>query len=132
MNMIVRVILPSGILLEQEVSKVVAEAQDGSFCLLPRHIDFAAALVPGILALEEANGEETFFAVDEGILVKRGAEVLVSTGNAVKGRLGELRHVVSAEFRVTDDRERQARLALDHLEASLVRQIFEWEGRGHA
>ena len=132
MSMIVRVILPSGILLEQEAAKVVAEAQDGSFCLLPRHIDFAAALVPGILVLEEANGEETFLAVDEGILVKRGAEVLVSTGNAVQGRLGELRHVVSTEFRDTDERERQARLALDHLEASLVRQIFEWEGRGHA
>ncbi|MNR61220.1 F0F1 ATP synthase subunit epsilon [compost metagenome] len=58
--------------------------------------------------------------------------MLVSTGNAVQGRLGELRHVVSTEFRDTDERERQARLALDHLEASLVRQIFEWEGRGHA
>jgi len=132
MNMTARIILPSGILLEQEAVKIVAEAQNGSFCLLPRHIDFAAALVPGILALEEPDGEETFLAVDEGILVKCGAEVLVSTRNAVQGRLGELRRAVGAEFRVADERERQARLALDHLEASLVRQIFEWEGRGHA
>ncbi|WP_210256069.1 F0F1 ATP synthase subunit epsilon [Chelativorans sp. Marseille-P2723] len=131
MNMAVKVILPSGILLEQEAVKVVAEVQNGSFCLLPRHVDFAAALVPGILALGGPDGKETFLAVDEGILVKRGAEVLVSTGNAVLGRLGELRRAVSAEFRVTDERERQARLALDHLEASLVRQIFEWEGGSH-
>lgn len=131
MSMTVKVILPSGVLLEQEVEKVVAEAQNGSFCLLPRHIDFAAALVPSILALTRPDGEETFLAVDEGILVKRGPEVLVSTWNAVQGRLGELRGAVREQFHQLGEREQQARLALDHLEASLVRHIFEWEGRGH-
>lgn len=131
MSMTVKVILPSGVLLEQEVEKVVAEAQNGSFCVLPRHIDFAAALVPSILALTRPDGEETFLAVDEGVLVKRGPEVLVSTWNAVLGRLGELRGAVREQFRQLGEREQQARLALDHLEASLVRQIFEWEGRGH-
>jgi F-type H+-transporting ATPase subunit epsilon len=29
---------------------VIAEAQNGSFCLLPHHIDFVAALAPGLLA----------------------------------------------------------------------------------
>ena len=132
MSMTVKIILPSGVLLEQEAVKVVAEAQNGSFCLLPRHIDFAAALVPSILALTRPDGDETFLAVEEGILVKRGLEVLVSTGNAVQGRLGELRQAVHKQFRELDEREHQARLALDHLEASLVHQIFEWEGRGHA
>lgn len=131
MSMMVKVILPSGVLLEQEFVKVVAEAQNGSFCLLPRHVDFAAALVPSILALTPRNGEETYLAVDGGLLVKRGVEVLISTGNAVRGRLGELRHAVREQFRELDDREQQARQALDHLEASLIRQIFEWEGRGH-
>lgn len=132
MNMMVKVILPSGVLLEQEAIKVVAEAQNGSFCLLPHHVDFVAALVPGILSLTPPTGEEIFLAVDEGILVKRGPEVLVSTWNAVRGKLGELRHAVRERFRELDEREQQARSALDHLEASLVRQVLEWEGRGHA
>jgi F-type H+-transporting ATPase subunit epsilon len=132
MKMTVKVILPSGVLLQQKVVKVVAEAQNGSFCLLPRHVDFVAALVPGILALTSQEGEETFLAVDEGVLVKRGPEVLISTWNAVEGKLGELRQAVREQFRELDEREQQARLALDHLEASLARQIFEWEGRDHA
>jgi F-type H+-transporting ATPase subunit epsilon len=131
MNMTVKIILPSGVLLEREVVKVVAEAQNGSFCLLPRHVDFVAALVPGILALTSQDGEETFVAVDEGVLVKRGPGVLISTWNALQGKLGELRQAVREQFRELDEREQQARLALDHLEASLVRQIFEWEGRSH-
>ena len=28
--------------------KLVAEAPNGAFCLLPRHVDFVAALVPGL------------------------------------------------------------------------------------
>ena len=110
----------------------MAEAQDGSFCLLPRHVDFLAALVPGILVLMSQDDEETFLAVDEGILVKRGPEVLVSTWNAVRGRLGELRNAMRDQFRERGEEEQKARSALDHLEASLVRQILEWEGRRHA
>ena len=82
----VKVIVPSGVLAEQQAIKLVAEASDGSFCLLPRHIDFVAVLVPGILSLTSVNGEETFFAVDEGHLVKHGTDVRVSAWNALQGR----------------------------------------------
>ena len=99
-----KVVLPSGVLLEQEAVKVVAEAQNGSFGLLPNHVDFVAALVPGILALTAPGGGETFLAVDEGILVKCGAEVLVSTRNAVVGPLGELRQAVREQFRTLNRR----------------------------
>lgn len=125
-----KVVLPSGVFLEQDVTKVVAEAENGSFCLLPRHIDFAAALVPGILAFTANDGEETFLAVDEGVLVKCGLEVLVSTWNAVRGPLGELKQAVRAQFQELGERERKARSALGKLEASMVRQILAWEDRG--
>lgn len=126
------VVLPSGVFLEEQVVKVVAEAPNGSFCLLPRHIDFVASLIPGILAMTLPGGEEVFLAVDEGVLVKCGAEVTVSTRNAVRGPLGELRQAVRAEFRELGEREQKARVALGKLEASLVRQILEWEERRHA
>lgn len=129
MTMAVKVILPSGLFLQQQAAKVVAEAQNGSFCLLPGHVDFVAALVPGILALTAPDGKETFLAVDEGVLVKSGPEVLISTWNAVQGVLGELRQAVRQQFRELTEREQMARLALDRLESSLVRQILEWEGR---
>ena len=34
-----KIMLPTEILLEKEVVKISAEAQNGSFCLLERHID---------------------------------------------------------------------------------------------
>lgn len=116
-----KVVLPTGILIEQEVAKITAEAENGSFCLLPHHIDFVAALVPGLLSFENERGEEEFLAIDEGVLVKCGAEVMVSSRNAVRGAvLGELKRAVEQQFRVLDERENQARAVLAKLEADLV------------
>ncbi len=122
-----KVILPTKILLNEEVSKVIAEAENGSFCLLPRHIDFVTTLVPGILAFVTVAGEEKekFLAVDEGILIKRGGEVLVSTQHAVKGdELEILRQTVEKQFRVLDEREKQTRSVLAKLEASSIRAFI--------
>lgn len=115
------VLLPTGVLVDQEVTKVTAEAENGSFCLLPRHVDFLAALTPGLLSFENGTGDEEFLAVDEGILVKCGTDVMVSTRNAVRGvPLGQLRQAVQERFRVLDERERQAREVLAKLGADLV------------
>ena len=126
-----KLVLPSGVLLHREVAKIVAEAPNGSFCLLPRHVDFASALVPGILSVLSLDGTEIFFAIDEGMLVKCGPEVLVSTWNAVRGPLGELKQTVQEQFRELGEREQKARSALGRLEASLVHQILEWQERAH-
>jgi F-type H+-transporting ATPase subunit epsilon len=123
-----KVLLPTEVLIDLEVSKVCAEAENGSFCLLPRHIDFVAALVPGLLSIETESGQETFLAVDEGILVKCGPEVLVSTRHAVQGPdLGDLKKTVEQEFRVLDEREKQTRSVLARLEASFVRRFIKLE-----
>ncbi|MFP3868377.1 MAG: F0F1 ATP synthase subunit epsilon [Desulfobacteraceae bacterium] len=121
-----KLLLPSEILISQEVTKVIAEAENGYFCLLPRHIDFVAALVPGILSFTPPEGEEEFVAVDEGVLVKVGQEVLVSTRNAVRSsELENLRETVEQEFRIKDDREKRAHSAVAKLEANLVRRFME-------
>jgi F-type H+-transporting ATPase subunit epsilon len=121
-----KVLLPVHVLLDVEAERVVAESEHGSFGILPRHIDFVAALTPGLLTFTPVGGEEEYVAVDEGVLVKQGAEVLVSVRNAVRGHnLGDLRHTVEETFEVVDDRERRARSALARLEAGFVRRFLE-------
>jgi F-type H+-transporting ATPase subunit epsilon len=120
------VLLPDQILIDTEVSKVSAEAENGSFTLLPRHVSFVTALTPGILSFHTLDGEEEFIAVDEGVLVKCGPEVRVSVRSAVMGHaLGELRRLIEERFRQIDEHERKARDALYKLEADLVRRFVE-------
>ena len=125
-----RVLVPEQIAVEQAVSKITAEAENGAFCLLPRHIDFVAALVPGLLSFESEEGSETVIALDRGVLVKCGDQVLVSTTRVIGGRpLGELQRAVKEEIEVFDERERRARSALGNIEADFIRRLVELEQR---
>ncbi|MCF8033437.1 MAG: F0F1 ATP synthase subunit epsilon [Desulfarculaceae bacterium] len=126
-----KVLLPNQVLVDEEAAKVVAEAENGSFCLLPRHVDFVAALAPGILSFVDPRGVEVFLALDEGVLVKQGAEVLVSTRRGVRGgQLGELRRLVSRQFRELDQQEVKARSAMAKIEAGFVRRFLELQELG--
>ncbi len=123
-----KVLLPSEVLVDEPVSRIVAEAENGSFCLLPRHIDFVAALTPSLLSFTPAAGGEEFVAIDEGILVKCGPQVMVSTRSAVRGStLGELKRLVEEQFQLQDEREKLTRTAVAKLEANFVRRFIEME-----
>ena len=121
-----KVLLPTEVLMDEEVSKVIAEAENGFFCLLPRHIDFVAALAPGLLSYVRAeDGREEFMAVDEGILVKCGPQVEVSTRQALRGpELGTLKATVEKSFRVLSEQEKRARSAMANLEANFIRRFL--------
>ncbi|PKN06412.1 MAG: F0F1 ATP synthase subunit epsilon [Deltaproteobacteria bacterium HGW-Deltaproteobacteria-7] len=124
--MLLKILLPAEIMLEQEVKKIVAEAENGSFCLMPNHIDFVATLAPGIFTYERAEGGQELLAMDVGTLVKKGSDVLVSTRNAVKAaELGKLKQVVVEQYDVLDEREKLVRSAAAKLEASLIRRFVE-------
>ena len=121
-----QVLLPTQLLVDVETCKVSAEAPDGCFTLLPHHIDLVSGITPGLLSYTRLDGEEVFLAVDEGILVKQGDRVLVSTLNAVTGPdLGTLRHTVQQQYRHLDEHERTTRAVLARLENHFVQRFME-------
>lgn len=127
-----KVLTPTRVLVDTPATKIVAEAANGHFCLLPRHVDFAAALIPGILYYTTETGEEALVAVDEGALVKCGAEVLVSALNAVAGTdLATLQATVADTFLTLDEDARRARSALARLESGVLRRLAALERAIH-
>lgn len=126
-----QVFLPTTTLVNTEIRRLYAEGGEGCFCLLPRHIDYVSALVPGILSYVDPEGQEHFLAVDEGILVKCGPEVRISVRNAVEGgRPGELRAAIEKVMDEREEQEKVARSALARLEAGMVRRFLELEHYG--
>jgi len=123
-----KVLLPYQVFAEIDgVRRIVAETPQGSFGLLPRRLDCVAALAPGILTYETQAGEEVYVAVDEGVLVKAGDEVLVSVRNAIGGAdLGRLREAAAREFASLDEGEKQVRAVLARLESGFVRRFAEY------
>lgn len=128
-RMQLKVLLPFQIFAEKnDVFRIVAETREGSFGLLPHRLDCVAALVPGILIFETEADGEVCVAVDQGVLVKTGLDVLVSVRNAIGGTdLGQLREKVEAEFLTLDEREQNVRSVTMKLESGLIRRLAEFQ-----
>src|SRR5690349_13192256 len=110
-HMHLKVLLPFQIFADETgVSRVVAETREGSFGLLPQRLDCVAALVPGILIYQTNSDGEVLVAVDEGVLVKTGPDVVVSVRRATGGTdLAQLRSAVEKEFKTLDEHEQCVR-----------------------
>jgi F-type H+-transporting ATPase subunit epsilon len=123
-----KVLLPFGIFAEVTgVSRIVAETREGSFGLLPHRLDCVAALAPGILIYEREGENEVYAAVDEGVLVKTGMDVLVSVRNAMGGTdLGQLREAVEREFLDVNEREQSVRSVMAKLESGFIRRLAKF------
>jgi len=127
-SMTLKVWLPAEVLLEEPVTRIKAEAENGWFGLLPRHIDFVTALVPGVMTFQSPGKPEEYLAIDRGILVKCGPDVSVSTRNAVRGTsLARLKADVEQQFLAQQEREKSARAFEAKLESDLVRRLLEAE-----
>ena len=120
-----KVLLPFRIFSEETgVLRIVAETREGSFGLLPHRLDCVAALVPGILIYENETEGEVYMAIDEGVLIKTGLDVLVSVRNAIGGRnLGQLREAVEREFLNMNEREQSVRSVMAKMESGFIRRM---------
>ena len=120
-----KVLLPFQVFVEKtDVTRIVAETREGSFGLLPHRLDCVAALVPGILIYQTESRGEVLVAVDEGVLVKTGMDVLVSVRRAIGGTdLGQLHAAVEKEFLTLDESERSVRTAVAKLETGFLRRF---------
>jgi F-type H+-transporting ATPase subunit epsilon len=122
---------PAESVFDGEVQELTAQGHDGQFGMLPRHVDYTAPLVPGIVAFVDTDENEGFIAVDGGVLLKIERKVRVATRRAVRGDdLDMLRETVRREFLALSEREREARSAVARLEAGIIRRFIEIEEMG--
>jgi F-type H+-transporting ATPase subunit epsilon len=122
--------LPDKVFLrQQDVRSLVAEGPAGYIGLLPNRLDCVLPLVAGILSFVIPAGTR-YVAIDEGILVKTGADVRLSVRHAAEGAgLGDLEQTVKQEFRRIDSGERQLRAVVSQLESGFIRQFLKMHQR---
>lgn len=120
-----KVLLPYKVFAEsRQVIRIIAVTQNGAFGILPHRLDCVISLVAGILVFETQEGDEVYIAVDEGILVKTGFDVLVSVRNAIGGMaLSDLREAIEQQFITLDEQEQKLRSVLVKMESGFIRRL---------
>ena len=124
----IKILLPFGVFFDKTcVSRLVVETSEGSFGFLPHRLDCVALLVPGILSFETEKEGENYIAVDEGVMIKNGLDVLISVRNAIAGKdLSQLRQAVEQEFLSINEQEKNVQSALTKLESDFIRRLVEF------
>lgn len=124
-----KVLLPFQVFADKtNVTRIVAESIEGSFGLLPNRLDCVAPLAPGILIYETDAEGEVYLAVDDGVLVKTGGNVLVSVRRAIAGTdLGKLHEAVLKEFLTVDEQERSVRAVVAKIETGFLRRFLTFQ-----
>ena len=120
MNMHLKILLPFHVFEDiQNVKRIVMETSEGAFGLLPQRLDCVAALVPGIFTYETES--EQYIAIDEGLMIKAGDEVLVSVRNAIRGSsLEDLHQSVETAFKRLDESEKDIRSYMAKMESGFI------------
>lgn len=127
---------PTTVVLDASgIVHVRGEDETGAFGILDRHADFVTVLVASVLTWRDAAGHQGHVAVRGGVLNVTGGDVVkVASRDAVAGDdLETLERNVLSAYREQEERERQARMAEQRLQAAAihrVRQYLQPEGVG--
>ena len=116
------VFTPLGTVLKSKINKVTVETLSGYYTLLPKHVDFAAAMGANIVSYTTEQNEKKYVACHRGIVVKKGDEVTITVQNAVTGEtLDELSEVIRKEFKYNDEQRKELNSAMARLELGIIR-----------
>jgi len=121
-KMKLKILLPFRVFADTDnVSSIVLETSEGSYGLLPNRLDCVAALIPGILTYVIGAESPRYLAVGAGVLIKAGAQVLVSVSNAIGGAdLGQLAATVKKELSKKEEDAGQVKSITQKLESGFI------------
>lgn len=129
------IMTPNKIIDEREVIKVSAIGREGSFTLLPGHVDIFSSLVRCIVSAEDSDQKVHVYAADGGILTKEGPMVRISSPFAVKGQVINeddpeqgLAERIDNALSELEKESGHIRTETLRVETDLVRRMIELEG----
>ncbi|MDR2902267.1 MAG: hypothetical protein LBU87_04085 [Lactobacillales bacterium] len=120
-----KVFSPIGVALDAEISKVDFEAIDGFWTLLPKHVDFINALKPGIVTYYPTSGTPKYVACNEGVLVKKGDTVSISTRLSIMDdSLDKLVKTIETDFKAMEEERKEVNVSMARLEIGLTKGLM--------
>ena len=126
-----RIYTPEKLFLEKEIIKITLNGKEGSFSILPKHVDYISSFSDCVMCYTDIFRNVNFLATNQGIITKVGRNIEISTfhvivGNSLielKNNINELSkrsgELMNKNLELNDD--------LKKIEFSILKKIMEYK-----
>jgi F-type H+-transporting ATPase subunit epsilon len=119
------VVTPTKI-IERDITHIRLRDDTGYFGIMRGHIDFLTALAPSLGYYRDASGNETFLAVDGGILSVRGGNITLTSREVYESDDAErLADIIESAVAKRRESERSFISMLESIERSFIEKAAE-------
>ena len=123
-----KVYVPDRLFLEETILKVKLIGKEGSFTILPKHLDYISSFNDGVLMYLDLENNKRYLAINQGILVKVGREVKLSLFHAIEGSdLNKLKENVKELALKSDElinKDKQLKTSLKNIEFFIFEKLM--------
>lgn len=78
-----RIYTPDKLFLEEVITKLSINGKEGNYTILPNHVDYLSSFNNSNVSFEKQNKEKSYLWLNQGVLVKCGREIQISTFSAI-------------------------------------------------
>lgn len=126
-----RIYTPEKLFLEKEILKITLNGKEGSFSILPKHVDYISSFDDCIMCYTETSNKTSFLATNQGIITKIGRNIEISTFHVIVGNsLMELKNNINELSKKSKDianKNTEINENLKKMELSILKKIMEYK-----
>lgn len=126
-----RIYTPEKLFLEKEILKITLNGKEGSFSILPKHVDYISSFDDCIMCYTDTSNKTSFLATNQGIITKIGRNIEISTFHVVVGNsLMELKNNINELSKKSKDianKNTEINENLKKMELSILKKIMEYK-----
>lgn len=126
-----RVYTPEKLFLEKEILKITLNGKEGSFSILPKHVDYISSFDDCIMCYTDTSNKTSFLATNQGIITKIGRNIEISTFHVIVGNsLMELKNNINELSKKSKDianKNTEINENLKKMELSILKKIMEYK-----
>lgn len=126
-----RIYTPEKLILEEEILKITLNGNEGSFTILPKHVDYISSFSDCIITYIDKNSGVNFLAVNQGVMTKIGRNIEISTFHVILGNsLQELKdrtNEILSKSNELINKEKEINKNLKQMEFTIFKKMLEFK-----